>query len=136
VDAVTVLMPHFSDQEDVENSEILSETTLVGTSSARSSVSAIAQAKLPKVVPRLERETREVLEKLESFMDNVGEDLEGDLAQRNPQAHHAVAFILEHMTYVLGEKRSNLRDAIHEAALTEGIKQIFSLGSTKTQRSI
>jgi hypothetical protein len=129
-------MPHFSDQEDVENSEILSETTLVGTSSARSSVSAIAQAKLPKVVPRLERETREVLENLESFMDNVGEDLEGDLAQRSPQAHHAVVFILEHMTYVLGEKRSNLRDAIHEAALTEGIKQIFSLGSTKTQRSI
>jgi hypothetical protein len=135
VDAVTVLIPRVPDHE-VKNSDILSETTLIGTSSASSSVVAIARPELVKVMPPLEKETREVLKKLKSFMDNAGEDLEGDLAQRNPQAHQAVVFILEHMTFVLGEKPSMLRDVIHGAALTEGTKGIFSPRSTKSRRPI
>ena len=105
VEVVNVLIPRLSEHVGVEDSEVLPEIRLARASSPTPPAPEATQPELPspRVIPPLEKETREFLKKLESFMNNAGADLEGDLAQRNPQAHQAVVFILEHMTYVLSK---------------------------------
>ena len=56
---------------------------------------------VPKVMSQIEKDVSDEVARLKKFMNDVGGELDGSLAKRNPQIQEAVGFTLEHMHYVL-----------------------------------